>query len=489
MIKDKNIVVLGGGTAGWLTALYLKIIFNQCNITLIESKKIGILGAGEGSVPVLPRFLSELGLKLPEVIKSTGGTIKNGISFENWNGDGKKYFHGFDVKNILNKFKMPPHFSYGCYDYYLKNLVNNNMSFDDNTYPPLLSYQNKVDLDNMSYSYHFDAHKLAEHLKKVGQIRGINLYYDEFKNVKTDEFDNITALNFESGRSQSCDFVFDCSGFNRLLIGKYYKTKWIDYQKHLPIKKAIPFFLKQDESIKPYTQAIAMKYGWIWKIPLQHRYGAGYIFDSDYISDEDAFNEAKEMFPEIEYTRTIKFDAGRYEKVWHKNCIAVGLSTGFTEPLEATSIWIAINQLYKLLHFLPDMFSNKNHRKDLYNKITSDMNDSILNFLYFHYMTKRTDSLFWKEFRQKNKPPKDLENLINNIQNCSFHNYDLNTEEQNYSFDYKNYLQVANGLELLNKKFELNSYGNLIPSHTEYSYTLKNHIKNAVDHRQFLNSL
>ena len=117
------------------------------------------------------------------------------------------------------------------------------------------------------------------------------------------------------------------------------------------------------------------------------------------------------------------------------------------------------------------------------------MNDSILNFLYFHYMTKRTDSLFWREFRQKNKPPKDLENLINNIQNCSFHNYDFNIEEQNYSFNYKNYLQVAKGLELLNKKFELNSYGNLIPSHTEYSYTIKNHIKNAVDHRHFLNSL
>jgi len=489
MIKDKNIVVLGGGTAGWLTALYLKIIFNQCNITLIESKKIGILGAGEGSVPVLPKFLSELGLKLPEVIKSTGGTLKNGICFENWNGDGKKYFHGFDVKNSLNKFKIPPYFSNDCYDYYLKHLINNNMSFDENTYPNILSFENKIDLDNMSYSYHFDAHKLAEYLKKVGQIRGINLYYDEFKNVKTDEFDNITALNFESGRSQSCDFVFDCSGFNRLLIGKYYKTKWIDYQKHLPIKKAIPFFLKQDESIKPYTQAIAMKYGWIWKIPLQHRYGAGYIFDSDYISDEDAFNEAKEMFPEIEYTRTIKFDAGRYEKVWYKNCIAVGLSTGFTEPLEATSIWIAIMQLYNLLHFLPDIFNKFNHRKDLYNKITSNMNDSILNFLYLHYITKRNDSLFWREFKKKNKPPKDLENLFYNIQQSNINIFDFNFKSQNDIFSFTSYLQVANGLELFNESFNLNCYDNLIPSQQEYNITLKNHIKNAIDHRQFLNSL
>jgi len=352
-----------------------------------------------------------------------------------------------------------------------------------------LSYQNKVDLDNMSYSYHFDAHKLAEHLKKVGRIRGINLYYDEFKNVETDEFDNITALNFESGRSKNCDFVFDCSGFNRLLIGKYYKTKWIDYQKHLPIKKAIPFFLKQDESIKPYTEAIAMKYGWIWKIPLQHRYGAGYIFDSDYISDEDAFNEAKEMFPEIEYTRTIKFDAGRYENVWHKNCIAVGLSTGFTEPLEATSIMIAINQLYDLLHFLPDIFNNNNHRKDLYNKITSNMNDSILNFLYLHYITKRNDSPFWKEFRQKNKPPKDLEKLIYNIQQSNINLFDLNADTKKDIFSISSYLQVAHGLELFDKKFTLNSYGDLIPSNTEYSYMLENHVKNAVDHRQFLNSL
>jgi tryptophan halogenase len=489
MIKDKNIVILGGGTAGWLTALFSKLIFKDCNITLIESKKVGILGAGEGSTPTLVKFLKELGINRHDLLKQTGGTLKNGICFENWNGDNEKYFHSFQVRNELDRFHIPPIFGNDCYNFYLKHLINNNKKIDNHTYPPILSYDNKIDINNMSNSYHFDAHKLAEYLKNIGIERGIKLHYDEYKNVDTDEHNNITQLNFESGFSQKCDFVFDCSGFHRLLIQKHYQTKWTDYQKHLPIKKAIPFFLKQEEKIKPYTQAIAMKYGWVWKIPLQHRYGAGYIFDSDYITEEQAFNEVKEVFPDIEYIRTINFNAGRFEKVWNNNCIAVGLSSGFTEPLEATSIWLAIEQLYHLLHFLPDMFDNNTNRKKLYNDLVTEDNDSVLNFLYFHYLTKRNDSPFWKEFRDKNKPPPKIESVINDIKNSGIKTFDLHFGSHRAMFTEQSYLQVGDGLGIFDKKFKLDPYTNLYPQYKDYRLTVVQHLHKAMDHTDFLKSL
>ena len=386
----KKILVMGGGTAGWLTALYITKTFPQHHVTLMESKPIGILGAGEGSTPHLTSFLNMLGVDLQELLKECKGTIKQGISFENWNGDGEKYFHPFAVRNQYYHFSIDNLFGHTCYDYYLKHLIHRKMPLKDHTYSSIQSYKNIIDTDNIDHSIHFDAHLLADYLKKITKVD--KHIYDEIKEIKHDEHGNITSIN-----NVECDFVFDCTGFRRELIGKVFNRKWKSYQKHLPIKKAIPFFLPTDN--KPYTQAIAMKYGWVWKIPLQHRYGAGYIFDSDYITEEEAFNEAKEMFPEIEYTRTIKFDAGRYEQTWVKNCLAVGLSSGFTEPLEATSIWMATEQLRTLETFVDIMFTNDEDTKQEYNKLIANNNDIVMEFLHFHYMTKRNDSPFWKEGR------------------------------------------------------------------------------------------
>ena len=469
----KDIVILGGGTAGWLTALYCVKTFPNNSITLVESDKVGILGAGEGSTPRLIQFLNDYDIDIIDLIKNTKSTLKNGISFENWNGDGKKYFHDFDV---IKKFKLYNH------DNYLKYLISNNKNLDDYEYSSILSYQNKVDVDNVVTALHFDARLLADYLKNISIDRGVKHYIGEFEDVSFDEQGNINKL-IVSSIDINCNFVFDCSGFARLIIGKKLKSKWIDYQKHLPIKKAIPFFLKNEEEIKPYTQAIAMKYGWVWKIPLQHRIGAGYIFDSDYITDEQAFDEVKEMFPEIKYTRTIQFDAGCYEQVWIKNCIALGLSSGFTEPLEATSIWSLLSQLYLLNDFLYDMNTLDNNNIQKYNEIVLNNNRNILNFLHLHYLTKRNDTEFWKQFKTKNELPERLMQIKDKINNLSLTKYDYNYDNTNLYWELKSYIKILIGTgQLDNFKYK----GTDI-NINEYMMKIQNN--ESISHQKFLKEL
>lgn len=486
--KDKEIVILGGGTAGWLTALFCLKLFPHNQITLIESKKIGILGAGEGSTPTLPYFLQRLDIDINDFLKKTGGTIKLGINFENWNGDNKNYFHGFDDKNNFDPFKVKNVFNNDCYTFYLKHLIKNNLNLDDYIYSYKTALKNKVDLDNTNYAIHFDASKTADYLKEKAIERGVNHHYSDLKDVKNKEDGSIEQLIFEDGYIQDCDFVFDCSGFNRLLIGKHFNSKWINYQKHLPIKKAIPFFLEQEKDIKPYTQAIAMKYGWLWKIPLQHRFGAGYIYDSDYITDEQAVDEVeKYLNKKINVNKIIQFDAGRYEKVWIKNCISIGLSSGFTEPLEATSIYIVYIQLTNITHFLNHLFDERNTNKEKYNEAIARLNDRILNFLYLHYMVKRNDTLFWKEFKNKNISPKNFDILFNKLKNASLNAYDFSTDQN--IFPLYSWLVVGKGLDIIEEDMNISGY-EIEPSIDDYKLFIDEKEKeNKLKHNDFLNNL
>lgn len=484
---NKDIIILGGGTAGWLTALFIKKTFPNHNIKLIESKKVGILGAGEGTTPQIIDFLRELEIDINELLIKTNGTIKQGISFENWNGDNKKYFHGFAELNEMNPFYIENVFGFDCALQYFHNLISDNLDPNTHLYSANLSYDNKVDTSNIRIALHFDANKLADYLKDIAISRGIKHLIGDFVDVKTNSLNEITDIVLKDNSIQSCDFVFDCSGFNRLLIGKHFKSKWKDYQKHLPMKKAIPFFLEQDEEIKPYTQAIAMKYGWVWKIPLQHRYGSGYIFDSDYINEDEALQEAETLFKQkLNSPRVINFDAGCFEKVWINNCISIGLSSGFTEPLEATSIWLQIEQLKLLKHFLLNIFDNRKQKLiDTYNEVAFNNNEEILKFLYFHYLTQRKDSKFWKEFQKKNIPPVGFEDELEKLKENSYCIFDGN-KKRSAGFEYINYLQVGYGLKYF-KKF--NNKFDIKPKNEEYLNRIKDNKRIKPSHNNFLKNL
>jgi len=482
----KKIIVLGGGAAGWLTALYIKKVFNNLEIKLIESEKIGILGAGEGSTPHLVNFLNYLDIDIKDLLNKTKGTIKNGINFENWNGDGKRYFHGFASKNQFNNFSVKNLFDNACYIQFLNNCISQNLDLNYYTYGGILTEKNKIDLQNQDFSIHFDAHKIANYLKKIAISREVVHNVGEVISINNNNSGNITGIVLQDKSIHECDFIFDCSGFKRLIIGNFYKTQWKDYQKHLPMKKAVPFFLDQEEEIKPCTHAVAMKYGWIWKIPLQHRFGSGYIYDSDYINEEQALLEAeKKLNKKLNSPRVISFEAGRFNKFWVKNCIAVGLSAGFTEPLEATSLFLTVRQLTLLSQFKEYLFEASDKKKKNYNEIMSNSNDDILDFLYLHYLTKRNDSEFWKNFKNKTVMPEGLKEKLYHLINGDFLNTNFDLKKTYAFFELESYLFVGHGLGLIDTQ-KIKEFLGLKPNIYDYQSDILRYTTNLKTHSYFL---
>ena len=479
-----KIVIVGGGTAGWLTALYAKKLFKNDHITLIESQDIPIIGVGEATTPHIIDFLEELHIDFVDVIKNTDGTIKNGISFEDWNGDGKKYLHGFSVRNEANPFVLDNSKS-NFYDVYLRYLIQNKLSFLKNTYTPLISYENKINLKNQSFALHFDASKLSNYLSKLSINRGIEHIIDEYECCEQDENGFIKKIKTKN-HLLDVDFVFDCSGFQKLFIGNLFKDRWIDYQNHLPMKKAVLFPTKITSS-KPYTTARAMKYGWVFEIPLQNRTGRGYIFDSDYISIDQACEELKTVYDEVEPLRTIDFSAGRFTNSWIKNCIGLGLSTNFVEPLESTSIFVTIGQLKLLKKFKENICNQDESEIKKFNNIIGNNNDAILKFIYLHYLTKRNDSNFWLEFKDKNIPPQGMDLILTDIENGQLNENSL-PKNTSSAFNLESYLHICNGLEMYS---EQNINLPIFPNHHLYSMILHlDQVKNnELSHSIFISKL
>ena len=433
----KNIVIVGGGTAGWLTALYAKRIFPDDNITLIESAEIGILGAGEGSTRQLIKILSHLNIQIEDLIKETKCTIKTGIKFTNWSKEKDYYYHDFTHEGSAfdeSCFRVEDdNFDFPILKYErLLNIVEKNKNssvndeYSDNNLLPFTFLEEKENeksslhfwTKESGHSIHFDARLLASFLSKVGVARGINLIENTIVNIQTDENNNIIALELNDNNSILVDFVFDCSGFARLIIGKHYNSKWQSFSEYLPMKRALPFFIDIDtENIPSYTEAIAMDYGWMWKIPLQHRYGCGYVFDSDYINEDQAQEEIEKFLgfkPTYPKTngKSFVFDPGCFEEIWINNCLAVGLSSGFLEPLEATSIGQSILLLQRFFMQKHKIFSNDIETKKLFNEYYIRDTKSIVDFLSLHYTTNKDNSDFWINFDKNNKKS---QNLLNNL--------------------------------------------------------------------------
>lgn len=424
----KKIIVLGGGSAGWLTSLLTREFYPEFDITVVESEDIGILGAGEGTVPHFIDVLDFLKIPVSALVAECNATIKIGIKFTNWHGDNTSYFHDFIAKDDLQSWIFDDNFRTNILTTYL---IGKGVPLDDINFYAQISEQGKVpfvlnDLNDItlskfpdavrsvqhlgSFALHFDARLLAAFLGKVAQQRrGINRVEGKYTKAITDENGFITGIQLESGQQLDCDFIFDCSGFSRLLLGKHFNEKWIDYKKHLPMDTALPFFIDHDgKNLPPYTEAIAMKYGWMWKIPVGNRYGCGYVFDSSYINEDQAKQEIEQhLGQQITSPKTFRFQAGRFENTLVKNCYGVGLAQHFVEPLEATSIWIfCVN----LINFLKTGFIKELNPEntEFINARNREVIDPIPEFLHLHYLTERNDSPFWKEFRTRTESMESL---------------------------------------------------------------------------------
>lgn len=486
-MNGRKIVVLGGGTAGWITVHMVRRLFPDEDITIVYSEKKGIVGVGEATTPSMPEFLREIGVDLLHFLKKTGGSIKHGISFENWNGDGKKYLHPYIEE--INNISIPGVFSHGCWDWYNKFLIKNNLSFDDYLYQNKLAYKNKIDIDNTKFAVHFNTYEFGEYLKEFSYDKNIKIINDEYVSSELGSDGNIKKLILET-QTIDCDFVFDCSGFAKLIIGGVYNEEWISYKKHLPMKKAVSFWLDAESEIPPYTAAVAMKYGWMWKIPLRDRYGCGYVYDSDYIDEHQAQKEAEEYFgKKIDVKKVIDIDAGRYKNVWVKNCMAVGLSGNFIEPLESTSIWLELALLSNLKHFAHELFDPSELSVKIFNEIIGNEVDEKMNFVYLHYMSKRNDSDFWLEFKQKNQMPDGLKKIWPYLEECSLRFQQINNSMCPSKFPLMSYLWVGAGLELIDRSKMKDVYRHIEPDPEMYRLIADALVENAADHRKFLEYL
>lgn len=403
-----NISVVGAGTAGLLAALYSKDEYPSANITIIHDDKTPIIGVGEGTTPLFPNFLYKVGISIEDIVQNCDGTIKNTVKLTNWKGDNSHYHHGFAmaegqreamIESVIKKSNLDKIDLSGTLSENDKVFVNS----EDTRYVPCKQYVNAL---------HFDAKKLAEYLKNVAIERGVHMIVGKVKDVFRDKDDYVKYIVLDTNEQIETDFVFDCTGFARVFVDKIYKSPFKSYEKCLPVKRAMPFFLENNQSTPTFTEAIAMKYGWMWKIPVGNRYGCGYAFDSNYITDEQAYEEICEVTKEKPIIpRTISFKSGYYTKPLNKNTLSLGLSHGFLEPLEATSLMISLFMLLKL----PKISYYHDTEINDYNKMTEEMVDCVVDLIYLHYLTPREDTDFWKNFETNNPMPEHTKKTLKKL--------------------------------------------------------------------------
>jgi len=504
-----KLVIVGGGSAGWLTALYAKKLNPEAEVLLIESDEIGILGAGEGATPHLVAMLNYLEIPITDFIKNCQATIKTSVKFTNWTKDRNSYHHPFwsqsPASNDFMFKRNDPYqeaelsWAHYCAAFENQNPVDYVMlakSGDNYQVPYILNKTDKVIENHSLVSLHFDARLAASFLKSKGLARGIQVKEGIVTKINLDENKYITSLLMKDDKIE-CDFVFDCTGFKRLIIGNFYKSTWRSHADYLPAKKAIPFFLEMGEKIPPFTEAIAMKYGWMWKIPLQHRYGCGYVFDSDYITDEEAVEEIETFLGFVPtYPRqdkgAFKFSAGCYEQIWVKNCLAIGLSSGFIEPLEATSLMQAVVVLRRFMISKSNLSTKNEKVKDRFNALFLKETQEVVNFLHLHYLTDRQDTNFWKEFRIKNKTPEKVAYILSALADRAI-TWEFDFRDHTF-FESEPYNYILTGIGILDKSTlcktgapyitadRLKEYENLLIKQKEI-------IPQFIDHRNFIESV
>lgn len=423
--KIQNVVIVGGGTAGWMTAsLLVKTLGKTLNITLIESDKIGIVGVGEATIPPIVNFNSAIGIDEKAFIKATQGTIKLGIEFNNWQQGGDSYMHAFG--NIGKKFPFCDFHHFWLKDQQNKNsdsTINvssfwgfslNYQAAKQHKFAPINNIPN-TNLPGIAHAYHFDAGLYAQFLGKHAINMGVKRIEGTITKVNQHTDSGfIDSVLLENGTRIAGDLFIDCSGLAALLIEKTLSTGYEDYSHWLPCDRAVAVPCEKVTPIEPYTRSTAHKVGWQWRIPLQHRTGNGLVYSSKHMSDE----EAKELLlnnldgKPLAEPRIIPFKTGRRRKQWHKNVIAIGLSSGFFEPLESTNIHLIQTAAIRLMKFFPHN-GVKQAEVDEFNAQSKVELEGIRDFIILHYkLNNRGDSEFWRACQRMDIP----ESLFNKIE-------------------------------------------------------------------------
>ena len=403
--KIRRVVIAGGGTAGWMVAAGLsKTLGKILDIKLIESDDIGTVGVGEATIPTLMNFHSLLEINEQEFMAATQATFKLGISFENWRNVGEDYIHSFGITGTDHWTAGFQHFwhkgrerelasDYGDYCLELKAAKANRFAH--------------LPRNGMNYAYHLDASAYARYLRKFSTPFGVERIEGKIVKVNTDEVSgDITSLQLDSGSVIEGDLFIDCTGFRGLLIGETMKVGYEDWSHWLYCDSAIAVQTASVGAAVPYTRSIARQAGWQWRIPLQSRVGNGIVFSSRHVDDDTARATLMDNIEGEVLTppRVIRFKPGQRHQTWKGNCVAIGLSSGFLEPIESTSIHLIQRGIIRLMQMFPTN-GIKQADVDEYNQQTLSEITHIRDFIILHYhVTNRDDTAFWRDCRNMAVP-------------------------------------------------------------------------------------
>lgn len=402
-IGQVTILIVGGGTAGWMSAALLaQFRENGYRIRLVESEDIGTVGVGEATIPQINLFNAALGINEDEFLRATQGTIKLGIEFVDWLNLGHRYMHAFGT--IGRDVGIVP------FQHYWQRARSLGIAKSLNHYSlnEVAARTGKLQrggprtsdkLPDMPYAYHFDAGLYARYLRNLAEQRGVERVEGKITNVAVKSDDgHVESITLENGQQISADLFIDCSGFRGLLIEGALETGYEDWSKWLPCNRALAVPCANAPVQLAYTRSTAREAGWQWRIPLQHRIGNGYVYCSDYIADDDA---AATLLANLDgeplaEPRLLRFNTGKRRKFWNRNVIALGLASGFMEPLESTSIHLIQSSLSRLLKMMPRKKINLADVAE-YNRQCDFEFERIRDFLVLHYKaTERTDTPFWR---------------------------------------------------------------------------------------------
>ncbi|MEY4591086.1 MAG: hypothetical protein RL497_3162 [Pseudomonadota bacterium] len=400
-----SIVILGGGTAGWLAgALLSQHLGQSCCITLVESQELGTIGLGESTVPPFVGLIKSLGMDEREFVQATGATYKLGIEFLDWQHKQTRYFHPFGSLGARI-------YSQDFYQCWLKAraqgiaapLQNFSpcqvMAREGRFWPPGMAQHTPI--GGANYALHVDASRVAEVLKTYALARDLKHQQGQVHSVSRRDNGFIHSLKLDTGIEIEGDFFIDCTGFKSLLLDKTLGVEFEDWSAYLPCDRAVVLRGEAQSGVVPYTQARARDSGWSWRIPLQHRTGEGYVYASAFCSDNKACETLLAGIKQpLEAPRVLPFTTGHRREFWRGNCLGLGLAAGFIEPLEATAIHLIARGLDFFLRFLPEANCHPSLSRAYNQRMSADFRE-VRDFVQLHYVTsQRTDSAFWRHCQQ-----------------------------------------------------------------------------------------
>jgi tryptophan halogenase len=410
--RIRRIVIVGGGTAGWMAAAALRHFLNPAvvGIELVESEDIGTIGVGEATLPAIRAFNAQLGIGETDFIRETRGAFKLGIEFQDWGTRGNRFFHGFGDFGAKHKkvaayqlwLMMQAHGERTDLEEYSIAAIAARLNRFSQPHP-----DQRSPLAAFSYAYHFDATLYAHYLRRFAEKRGVRRTNARVVDVRLNgESGFIESVVLDNGMTMSGDFFIDCSGFAGLLIEKALRTGFEDWSRWLPCNRAVAVPCAAAEPFAPYTRATARDAGWQWRIPLQHRTGNGHVYCSAFVDDDTAVRTLLDNLEgrALRDPLPLRFTTGRRRKFWNRNCLAVGLAGGFVEPLESSSILLIQQAIGRLLEFFPDTNFDPAVESE-YNRQAALEFERIRDFLILHYkLNARHGEPFWDHCRSIEVP-------------------------------------------------------------------------------------